>query len=87
MRIALCLLALPLAASAQGPTTVEGKFVVPADLASFAGRTVEIRLYKFDPRLADASAELVEKLEIKDFAHAQGQETKKAFTMNGLQDG
>src|SRR5262245_11194383 len=62
-------------------TKVEGSVVVPKDLPSFKGRLLEIRLYKSDPRLADASADLVEKVEVKDFEHKQDRETKKAFTI------
>jgi hypothetical protein len=65
----------------QGSTRVEGLLVVPAEVPSFAGRVVEIRLYKFDLRLADKAADLVEKLEIKDFSHQTGTETKRGFVI------
>src|SRR4051794_36088999 len=75
---------LPSAVPAQegkATTKVEGTLVVSKDLPSFQGRVVEIRLYKHDPRIADKAADLVEKLELKDFAHTQGQETTKAFVV------
>jgi hypothetical protein len=62
-------------------TKVEGTLVVPKEMPSFTDRLVEIRLYKYDPQLADAAADLVELLEIKDFSHTQGQETRKGFTI------
>jgi hypothetical protein len=62
-------------------TKVEGAFVIPKEVSSFEGRLVEIRLYKHDPRIAGKAAELIEKVEIKDFAHVEGKETKKEFTI------
>jgi hypothetical protein len=77
-----CLFTLvAVAAEGEPSTKVEGAFVIPKELASFEGRVVEIRLYKHDPRLADAPANLVEKVEIKDFAHTEGKETKKDFVI------
>jgi hypothetical protein len=60
---------------------VEGKVVVPKDIASFDGRLLEIRLYRFDPRLADVSADLVQKVEFKNFAHTTGKATEKEFVI------
>lgn len=60
---------------------VTGTVVIPKDVASFTGRTLEIRLYKIHPKLADAPATLVEKLEAKDFAHTKGTETKKDIAL------
>jgi len=60
---------------------VVGTFVFPQDIGTFEGRLLEIRLYKYDPRLADKAADLVEKLEFKDFKHTKGTETKKEFTI------
>jgi hypothetical protein len=86
MRCVICsclILVLGSAAVSQekASTKVQGTLVVPKDLASFAGRLLEIRLYKYDPRLADRAADLVEKVEIKDFAHTEGTETKKTFVI------
>lgn len=60
-------------------TKVEGTFVISKVVASFQSRLVEIRLYKHDPRMADRSADLVEKVELKNFSHTIGKETKKDF--------
>lgn len=60
---------------------VTGSFVLAKELESFDGRVAEIRLYKIHPQLADAPADLVEKVELKDFAHTKGTETKKEFVI------
>jgi hypothetical protein len=60
---------------------VEGTVIIPKEVASFEGRVLEIRLYKHDPRIADMPADLVEKIEIKDFAHSRGKETTKEFVI------
>lgn len=62
---------------------VTGTLVLPADLDSFAGRCLEIRLYKIHPLLADAPADLVDLVEMKDFGHEQGTETRQAFEIGG----
>ena len=62
-------------------TKVEGTFIIPQDIASFDGRVVEIRLYRHDPRIADKPADLVEKVDLTDFSHAKGKETRKDFTI------
>ena len=62
-------------------TKVTGVAIVPKDAASFDGRVLELRLYAYDPRIADKAADLVEKVEIKDFTHVEGKETKKEFTI------
>jgi hypothetical protein len=62
-------------------TKVTGSVVIPKDVAAFEGRVVELRLYTIEKNLADAAADLVEKVEIKDFKHEAGKETKKEFTI------
>lgn len=62
-------------------TKVTGNLVFPKDLASFSGRTLELRLYAYDPRVADKAADLVELVELKDFKHETGTETKKEFAI------
>jgi len=66
---------------AKNTAKVTGTFVLPKELESFDGRVAEIRLYKIHPQLADAPADLVEKVELKDFAHTKGTETKKEFVI------
>ncbi|MBP3958156.1 hypothetical protein J8F10_23145 [Gemmata sp. G18] len=62
-------------------TKVTVTVIVPKDVASFDGRVLELRLYSIDKRIADKAADLVERVEIKDFTHATGKETKKEFTI------
>ncbi|AWM41122.1 hypothetical protein GobsT_02700 [Gemmata obscuriglobus] len=66
----------------KDPTTkVTGTVIIPKDVASFDNRVVELRLYGINKQLADKSADLIEKIELKDFSHVTGKETKKAFTV------
>ncbi|MBY0456650.1 MAG: hypothetical protein K2V38_04880 [Gemmataceae bacterium] len=62
-------------------TKVTGTVIIPKDVPSFDGRVLELRLYSIDKRIADKAADLVEKVEVKDFAHETGKETKKEFTI------
>lgn len=66
---------------ADDSALVTGAVVLPADLDSFAGRVVEIRLYKIHPLLADAPADLVDLLELPDVAHDRGGETRTPFRL------
>lgn len=85
MRFRICMsiffLATPLLAEEEATTKVTGTIVVPDVVASFSKRVLEIRLYEFDPRIADKAATLVDKLEIQDFAHTTGSETKKDIVL------
>jgi hypothetical protein len=60
-------------------TKVTGTFTVPKEQASFDKLTLEIRLYEYDPKVADKGAELVEKVEVKEFKHEKGKETVEKF--------
>lgn len=82
--VAVCLLAgalLTAGEKKEKTTRVEGTLVVAGKLGSFAGRVVEIRLYEFDPFLADVAATLIEKLALKDYGHTQGTETRTPFVI------
>ncbi len=68
---------------ADDTARVTGTLVLPAELDSFARRRLELRLYKIHPLLADAPADLVDLVEVEDFSHEQGKETKKAFEIGG----
>jgi hypothetical protein len=82
--LALLLLA-PLVLAADPPkkddktTKVTGTFTVPKEQASFEKLTLEIRLYEYDPKVADKGADLVEKVEVKEFKHEKGKETVEKF--------
>lgn len=58
---------------------VTGTVMIPAELEGFAGKNLELRLYKIHPLLADASADLVDIVVFQDIAHAQGKVTQKTF--------
>lgn len=60
---------------------VKAKVVVPGKLASFKNRTLEVLLFRYDPRLADAAADQVDRYEIKDFAHTTGTDTVREFSI------
>ncbi len=60
---------------------VSGTATVPADVESFTGRVLELRLYKYDPRIAGKAADLVEVVTVKDFAHTKGKATAKEFSL------
>ncbi|MDY3558745.1 hypothetical protein R5W23_005902 [Gemmata sp. JC673] len=62
-------------------TTVTETAITPKDVESFGSRVVELRLSGINKQLADRSADLIEKIELKDFSHVTGKETKKAFTV------
>ena len=55
--------------------------IIPKDVASFEGLKLRLMLFEYDPFLADAAADKFDEVEVKDFAHAQGTETKKEFVL------
>lgn len=69
--------------AADTSARVHGEVVLPADLESFAGRGLELRLYKIHPLLADAPADLVDLVMIERFGHETGKETRQAFEIGG----
>jgi hypothetical protein len=78
---ALLLPAATVPAGEKKSTRVEGTVLVPKEVPSFGKRVVEIRLYSYDPQIAGKAADLVEKVELKDFSHTAGKETRKAFVV------
>jgi len=85
MRKSICLsiaavlsFCVPLAAEIVS-TEVAGTMVIPADVASIKGAVVEIRLSGY--QLVDSVATLVDKVQIKNFAHTKGKETRTAFSI------
>ena len=58
-----------------------GTVVIPANLASFDSRTLEVKLWQYDPFLADASADLFDELTVKDYCHETGTDTKTKFEL------
>jgi hypothetical protein len=62
-------------------TKVTGKVIIPKDVGTFSKLKLELRLYAYDPRIADKAADLVDTFEVKDFSHEAGKETAKEFTI------
>jgi len=75
----------PLAAEIVS-TEVAGTMLIPADVPSIEGATVDIRLYEYHPMIADKSAKLLDQVQIKNFAHTKGKETKTAFSIGQKPD-
>jgi hypothetical protein len=76
---ASCLAAL--AADTSGDSAkVDVTCLVPQAAATFTG-TLELRLYKIHPMIADKAADLVEKVEVKGFSHTEGTETTKELVI------
>jgi hypothetical protein len=70
-------------AAEEKPAGVDGLFVILADDKSIEDVTLLVRLYEFDPRLADAPATLVDKLEIAKVKHTKGEKTEVNFAIGG----
>ncbi len=62
-------------------TKVTGTVTVPKELETFEKRVLELRLYEYDPRIADKGADLVELVEKKDFHHTKGTDTVEKFVI------
>lgn len=57
------------------------RLVIPKKVASFDGQTLEIKLWEYDPFLADASATLVDEVVEQKFSHTEGKATRLDFTL------
>jgi hypothetical protein len=62
-------------------TKITGTFTVPATHPTANKVVLQVLLFEFDPLLADVSATLVDKIELKDFTHEKGKETVKKFEL------
>ena len=71
----------PLAKGDEDKAALTGKVVIPANLASFDSRTLEVKLWQYDPLLADVSADLVDELMVRDYSHKFGTETNTRFAL------
>ena len=60
---------------------VQGVLVIPKTVGSFGGHGLEIKLWEYDPRLADASAKLVGKFSIAKYSHKGGKDTQTTFSL------
>lgn len=78
----LLLVGVVFAEDKKEPTAeVKATIVVPKTVESFKGRTLEVRLYKYDPLIADKAADLVDIIEEKNFAHTKGNDTVKELSL------
>jgi hypothetical protein len=62
---------------------VQGVLVSPKTVGSFEGNSLEIKLWEYDPFLADASAKLVDEFGIEKYSHEGGKETETTFLVGG----
>ncbi|MEW4455752.1 hypothetical protein AB1L30_24000 [Bremerella sp. JC817] len=60
-------------------SAVHGKIVIGKDLPGFERQALEIKLFEYDPLLADVSADLIDEVVIDDFSHAAGKEKSVPF--------
>lgn len=60
---------------------VNGKVFIPKSLESFENLTLEIRLYKFNPLIADKAADLVEKKRWMKINHKKGSQSAIDFDL------
>ena len=60
---------------------VSGTIRIPAKVASFEKRRLEVLLYEYHPFLADVPAKLVDSLKLDGYQHTQGKDTKTTFVV------
>jgi len=79
--LAMIASALPVFAADDDSARITGTVAAQKDLKSFEKLVLEVRLYEYDPRIADKAAELVDKLEVKNFSHTEGKETVETIEL------
>lgn len=60
---------------------IRGRVIIPAAVDGFEGRTLELQLWEYDPRLADVGATLVDKRLVEGYRHVSGEATKTPFRL------
>lgn len=60
---------------------IRGRVIIPAAVAGFEGRTLELQLWEYDPRLADVSATLIDKRLVEGYTHVSGEATETPFRL------
>lgn len=60
---------------------VQGLVLIPKTVGAFEGHLLEIKLWEYDPLLADVSAILVDEFEINSYKHAEGKKTQTPFVV------
>lgn len=66
-------------------TSVSGTVIIPAEVPSFVDSQLEIHLYKYDPFLADVSAQLIDQFSVQNYSHIREHATKTTFEL-GTED-
>lgn len=60
---------------------IRGRVIIPAAVDSFEGRTLELQLWEYDPRLADVAATLIDKRLVEGYRHVSGAATETPFRL------
>ena len=74
-------LALVALAKEPASTKVTGTVLTPKGVKDYSGLTLEVRLYEYHPFIADKAADLVAKLNLEEYTHKAGKETKTQFAL------
>ena len=80
-RVAVAEEAAPALKDKANSSKVTGTVVTARSVKNYAGLTLELRLYEYHPFIADKPADLVAKLNMKNYAHKADKETKTNFTI------
>ena len=72
---------LTASAPAESIPAVSGVIIVPENTAAFADRTLEVRLFEFDPLLADVGATEIDVWEMANFEHMGADSEQLAFEL------
>ncbi|MEW4561849.1 hypothetical protein AB1K70_04945 [Bremerella sp. JC770] len=60
---------------------VNGTITIPGSTSMEDGQTIEIKFFEFDPRLADASADLIDEAVLTNIQHETGKTTEIPFAV------
>ena len=63
------------------PKGVRGVMTIPKEIRSFAGHALEIKLWEYDPFLADVSAKLVDEFVLEKYSHRSDKTIKTKFSV------
>ena len=65
---------------------VRGTVLIPGKVGSFKQHTLEIKLWEYDPFLADVGAKLIDRFQVEKYQHQDGRETATPFTVGAQLD-
>jgi hypothetical protein len=63
------------------PKGVQGELLIPKTIALFEDHRLEIKLWEYDPFLADVSAKLVDEFVLEKYSHRSDKTTKTKFSV------